>query len=78
VVGAAAHIAQYLLAALLLLAALPVCGQQLSVRRYNVSDGLAHSQVMAIRQDRKGYLWTLTKTGAGVFGPPPTAAAWPA
>ncbi|MGH9939881.1 MAG: sensor histidine kinase [Blastocatellia bacterium] len=65
-VRAAAYTAQCLLAAPLLLVA-PVCAQQLSVRHYNVSDGLAHSQVMAIRQDRKGYLWFGTWEGLSRF-----------
>ncbi|MGH9836319.1 MAG: ligand-binding sensor domain-containing protein, partial [Blastocatellia bacterium] len=37
------------------------------MRRYNVSDALAHSQVMAIRQDRKGYLWFGTWEGLSRF-----------
>jgi hypothetical protein len=49
--------AQRLPVALLLLVALPVCAQRISVRHYDVSDGLAHSHVGAIHQDRKGYLW---------------------
>src|SRR5262245_17339261 len=51
----------------LLLAALPVCAQQLSARHYDVSDGLAHSHVAAIHQDRKGYLWFGTREGLSRF-----------
>jgi ligand-binding sensor domain-containing protein len=54
---AAAATAQYLPAALFLLAALPACAQQLSTRHYNVSDGLADNRVSAILKDRKGYIW---------------------
>src|SRR5215510_7918694 len=65
--SAAAATARCLSAALLLLVALPVCAQQLSVRRYDVSDGLAHSHVAAIHQDRKGYLWFGTQEGLSRF-----------
>jgi signal transduction histidine kinase/ligand-binding sensor domain-containing protein len=58
---------QCLPAGLLLLAALPVCAQRLSVRHYDVSDGLAHSHVGAIHQDRKGYLWFGTREGLSRF-----------
>src|SRR5262249_7980902 len=56
-----------LLAAVLLPAALPVCAQRLSVRHYDVSDGLAHSRVVAIHQDRKAYLWFGTWEGLSRF-----------
>src|SRR5262245_7066598 len=46
---------------------LPVRAQQLSVRRYDVSDGLAHDKVGAIHQDRKGYLWFGTWEGLSRF-----------
>src|SRR5215470_16459061 len=65
IAGAAA--AQYLPVWLLLFAALPVCAQRLSVRRYDVSDGLAHGHVKAIHQDRKGYLWFGTMEGLSRF-----------
>src|SRR5262245_47592470 len=65
--SAAAATARCLSAALLLLVALPVCAQQLSVRHYDVSDGLAHSHVTAIHQDRKGYLWFGTWEGLSRF-----------
>jgi ligand-binding sensor domain-containing protein/signal transduction histidine kinase len=42
-------------------------GQQLSIRHYDVRDGLAHSRVMAIHQDRKGYLWFGTWEGLSRF-----------
>jgi ligand-binding sensor domain-containing protein/two-component sensor histidine kinase len=41
--------------------------QQLPVYRYDVSDGLAHSIVKAIHQDRKGYLWFGTYEGLSRF-----------
>jgi ligand-binding sensor domain-containing protein/signal transduction histidine kinase len=41
--------------------------QQLPVRRYDVRDGLAHSRVIAIHQDRKGYLWFGTWEGLSRF-----------
>jgi len=54
-------------AAVLLLSIPPVCAQQLSVRHYDVSDGLAHSYVGAIHQDAKGYLWFGTREGLSRF-----------
>src|SRR5215475_13708229 len=65
--GAAAATARCLSAALLLLVAPPVCAQRLSVRRYDVSDGLAHGHVNAIHQDRKGYIWFGTWEGLSRF-----------
>lgn len=56
-----------MLAALFLSASLPVCAQRLSVRHYGVSDGLAHSHVGTIHQDRKGYLWFGTREGLSRF-----------
>ena len=41
--------------------------QQLSIRHYDVSDGLAHSHVSAMHQDRKGYLWLATWEGLSRF-----------
>jgi len=41
--------------------------QQLPIRRYNVSDGLAHSGVRCIHQDAKGYLWFGTWDGLSRF-----------
>jgi ligand-binding sensor domain-containing protein len=55
------------LAGLVLLAVLSVHAQQLSVRNYDVSDGLAHTQVSAIHQDSKGYLWFGTWEGLSRF-----------
>ncbi|MFL5763156.1 MAG: two-component regulator propeller domain-containing protein [Bacteroidia bacterium] len=37
--------------------------QHYNFRQYNVQDGLAHSQVSTILQDRKGYLWFATYGG---------------
>src|SRR5215831_19710062 len=67
IAGAIVAAAQYLTVWLLLLAAPPARAQQLSVRKYNVSDGLAHSHVTAIHQDRKGYLWFGTWEGLSRF-----------
>src|SRR5262245_30473357 len=67
VAGATVAAAQYLTVWLLLLAAPPARAQQLSVRKYDVSDGLAHSHVTAIHQDRKGYLWFGTWEGLSRF-----------
>ena len=44
-----------------------VCAQQLSIRHYDVSDGLAHSHVTAMHQDTKGYLWLATWEGLSRF-----------
>ena len=44
-----------------------VSAQQLSIRHYDVSDGLAHSHVTAMHQDRKGYLWLATWEGLSRF-----------
>jgi hypothetical protein len=41
--------------------------QQLVIRRYDVSDGLAHNTVIAIHQDRQGYLWFGTYEGLSRF-----------
>lgn len=45
----------------------PVSAQQLSIRHYSVSDGLAHSCVRSIYQDKKGYLWFGTNEGVSRF-----------
>jgi signal transduction histidine kinase/ligand-binding sensor domain-containing protein len=45
----------------------PVNAQQLSIRHYDVGNGLAHSQVTSIFQDRKGYLWFGTFEGLSRF-----------
>jgi ligand-binding sensor domain-containing protein/two-component sensor histidine kinase len=45
----------------------PVSGQQLSIRHYDVSDGLAHSHVSAMHQDHRGYLWLATWEGLSRF-----------
>ncbi len=44
-----------------------VYAQQLSIRHYDVSDGLAHSHVSAMYQDAKGYLWLATWEGLSRF-----------
>jgi ligand-binding sensor domain-containing protein/serine phosphatase RsbU (regulator of sigma subunit) len=48
---------------LLLFAFCAVQAQQYNFRQYNVQDGLAHSQVSTILQDRKGYVWFATYGG---------------
>jgi ligand-binding sensor domain-containing protein/two-component sensor histidine kinase len=45
----------------------PAQAQQLSIRHYDVSDGLAHSHVSAMYQDSKGYLWLATWEGLSRF-----------
>src|SRR5438105_15950908 len=42
-------------------------GQQLPLKHYNVEDGLGHSIVGAIYQDRKGYMWFATADGLSRF-----------
>jgi ligand-binding sensor domain-containing protein/two-component sensor histidine kinase len=44
-----------------------ISAQQLSIRHYDVSDGLAHSHVTAMHQDSKGYLWLATWEGLSRF-----------
>jgi len=44
-----------------------VQAQQLSIRHYDVSDGLAHSHVSAMHQDAMGYLWLATWEGLSRF-----------
>lgn len=58
---------QCLSVVLLLLFALPINAQRLPIRHYDVVDGLAHSRVGAIYQDRKGYLWFGTREGLSRF-----------
>jgi hypothetical protein len=41
--------------------------QRLPLRHYDVRDGLAHSRVIAIHQDPKGYLWFGTWEGLSRF-----------
>src|SRR5215510_2354120 len=52
---------------MVVVAAGPAAGQQLSIRRYGVSDGLAHSGVRCIHQDAKGYMWFGTQEGLSRF-----------
>lgn len=53
--------------ALACLCATPVWAQQLSLRRYDISDGLGHGVVTSIYQDTKGYLWFSTYEGLSRF-----------
>ena len=53
--------------ALFLLCAMVVSAQQLSLRRYDASDGLAHGIITSIYQDAKGYLWFSTFEGLSRF-----------
>ncbi|MEP7340895.1 MAG: two-component regulator propeller domain-containing protein [Acidobacteriota bacterium] len=41
--------------------------QQLAIRRYDISDGLAHNTVIAIHQDKQGYIWFGTFEGLSRF-----------
>jgi ligand-binding sensor domain-containing protein len=41
--------------------------QQLSIRHYGISEGLANSRVLAIHQDAKGYVWLATNEGLSRF-----------
>ena len=41
--------------------------QQLPIRHYDVSDGLAHNTVTSIYQDQKGYIWLSTFEGLSRF-----------
>src|SRR5262252_121641 len=54
-------------AAAIFLVSLTTSAQQLSIRHYDVSDGLAHSHVSAMHQDAKGYLWLATWEGLSRF-----------
>jgi len=47
----------------LLLAGFPVFSQQYNFRNYSVGEGLAQSQVYAMIEDRRGYLWLGTRGG---------------
>ena len=53
--------------ALLCCWALTSQAQQLAIRRYDVSDGLAHNTVIAIHQDKQGYIWFGTFEGLSRF-----------
>jgi len=55
------------LAAALSQISLTASAQRLSIRQYDVSDGLAHSHVSAMHQDAKGYLWLATWEGLSRF-----------
>src|SRR5215831_18074717 len=66
-VGCAVAAVALRLAVLFLPGAPLVYAQQLSIRHYDVSDGLAHSHVSAIHQDAKGYLWLATWEGLSRF-----------
>lgn len=55
------------LLALVLLCEIAALSQQLSLRHYDVSDGLAHGEVTSIFQDSKGYLWISTFEGLSRF-----------
>src|SRR5262249_25888626 len=56
-----------LAAVMIVVAAAGAAGQQLSIRRYGVSNGLAHSGVTCIHQDAKGYIWFGTQEGLSRF-----------
>lgn len=44
-------------------APLPLAGQQPAFRRFGLRDGLPQSQVTALLEDRRGFLWVGTNTG---------------
>ncbi|HVS81259.1 MAG TPA: two-component regulator propeller domain-containing protein, partial [Pyrinomonadaceae bacterium] len=67
VVGCTALVAAWCLALVFLHCAPSVSAQKLSLRHYDVADGLAHSTVQAIHQDAKGYLWFATGEGLSRF-----------
>lgn len=52
---------------LLLLFSLHLFAQELTWKRFTVNDGLVQSQVNAIFQDSKGYLWISTRLGISRF-----------
>ena len=52
---------------LLFCVVLQVRAQQLPIRHYLVSDGLAHDRVLHIYQDRYNYLWISTSEGVSRF-----------
>jgi ligand-binding sensor domain-containing protein/signal transduction histidine kinase len=62
-----AAVAKQLLMTALFVSTSPVFAQQLSVRHYNVEDGLPHSIVGAIYQDGNGYIWMGTADGLSRF-----------
>ncbi|MBI3949633.1 MAG: ATP-binding protein [Acidobacteria bacterium] len=64
---AAAVAAAQCMVAVLLHGVLVAEAQQLSIRRYDVRDGLAHSRLECIYQDAKGYLWFGTWEGLSRF-----------
>jgi signal transduction histidine kinase/ligand-binding sensor domain-containing protein len=51
----------------LLAPSLAANGQQLAVRHYGVAEGLAHNEVNALFQDRRGFLWFATREGLSRF-----------
>lgn len=51
----------------LLFACVAARAQQLPFQHYDVNNGLAHSRVNSIAQDRKGYLWFCTWEGLSRF-----------
>lgn len=55
------------LAVLAFLNVASVCAQQLPLRNYSVSDGLANGDITSIYQDAKGYLWFSTYEGVSRF-----------
>jgi ligand-binding sensor domain-containing protein/signal transduction histidine kinase len=61
------RLASTLAAALASAFASPAEAQQLAVRRYGVSDGLANARISEIRQDSRGFLWIATWEGLSRF-----------
>src|SRR5215475_1508636 len=52
---------------MVLLLAAPSFAEQLPIRVYTVSDGLAHNHINRIRQDSRGFLWFATDGGLSRF-----------
>ena len=67
IIGGAVVVVAQCLAGAFWLGAPAVHAQQLSIRHYDVSDGLAHSHITAMLQDAKGYLWLATWEGLSRF-----------
>lgn len=51
----------------LMVAAPAAFAQQYNIRSWSLEQGLPQSQVMAIQQDRKGFLWLATRAGLSRF-----------
>ncbi|WP_299755822.1 two-component regulator propeller domain-containing protein [uncultured Pontibacter sp.] len=61
------HLLRAILCFCLLLATTAASAQQYNIRSWTLEQGLPQSQVMAIEQDAKGYLWLATRAGLSRF-----------